>query len=620
MANTKDINSTEKLLNVIRGAKQPFPEKMGGVEDLSPKQKNSDKISVNFPRLFTGKQRFQVGVDIGQNAINFAKMTKTSEGRSLLVDQKIVEFDHQTAEKSGEFSSLLKSSLTAFAGSLEDCDVWTMMDATEVNVSHLKIPNVPKKQLANVIYWAAKKENPIDEKEVIFDYEIQGKINDQGIPKYSVMVYTAPRSEVEKVKNTFSSIGIQLAGITIAPFAIQNMFRTEWITAGESAFASIFIGDEFSRIDIYRKSNLVMTRGIKTGISSMKEAIDEYLAGTAANQRINKEHIQEILKDLSADPQKWLKDEVSINWAETGMMEMMSPALERLIRQIERTLEYYTASIGFERVEKVYISSVMNVFYYPLLNYISEHLGTKSEFFDPFQGMNASAPGASLSRVKKASLVPVIGLALSGGRHTPNIIFTYVQKKQEITRKMVNRGIFATFAAALSICVIIMVFQANEIRRLGIQKGKLEKELSLFNPVLTKDQIEILAKDMKVRHQLNQRYSQRYKGMALISELSYLTPENIRLTSVRIDIPAAGVQIPKTATIPKDTAQKGKNEAVSIQGVVLGPRSAMDVILAQYVMKLENSPMLRGVSLQKSSVANFRKNEVVQFVINAKIG
>jgi hypothetical protein len=148
----------------------------------------------------------------------------------------------------------------------------------------------------------------------------------------------------------------------------------------------------------------------------------------------------------------------------------------------------------------------------------------------------------------------------------------------------------------------------------------LEKELSLFNPVLTKDQIEILAKDMKVRHQLNQRYSQRYKGMALISELSYLTPENIRLTSVRIDIPAAGVQIPKTATIPKDTAQKGKNEAVSIQGVVLGPRSAMDVILAQYVMKLENSPMLRGVSLQKSSVANFRKNEVVQFVINAKIG
>ena len=70
--------------------------------------------------------------------------------------------------------------------------------------NHLKIPHVPKKQLENVIYWTAKKENPIDEKEVVFDYEMQGEITDQGIPKYSVMVYSAPRSEVEKVRDLFS--------------------------------------------------------------------------------------------------------------------------------------------------------------------------------------------------------------------------------------------------------------------------------------------------------------------------------------------------------------------------------------------------------------------------------
>jgi len=99
--------------------------------------------------------------------------------------------------------------------------------------------------LSNVIYWAAKKENPIDEKDAVFDYEVQGKISDQGIPKYSVMVYSAPRSEVEKVKSIFSSVGIHLAGITIAPFAVQNLFRKEWINAGGSSFANIFISDDF---------------------------------------------------------------------------------------------------------------------------------------------------------------------------------------------------------------------------------------------------------------------------------------------------------------------------------------------------------------------------------------
>ncbi|PKK96452.1 MAG: hypothetical protein CVV58_06285, partial [Tenericutes bacterium HGW-Tenericutes-3] len=129
-------------------------------------------------------------------------MTKTSDGKLLLVDQKIVKYSDRIAKGSGEFNDILKSSLTAFAGSLDDCDIWTMISASEVNVQHLKIPHVPKKQLRNVIYWAAKKENPIDEKEVVFDYEIQGDIADQGIPKHSVMVYTVPRSEVQKVKIT----------------------------------------------------------------------------------------------------------------------------------------------------------------------------------------------------------------------------------------------------------------------------------------------------------------------------------------------------------------------------------------------------------------------------------
>jgi len=615
LTNTKDINSTERLLNVIRGSQQPASAAMDGAEDTFSRQKNSDKLSINFPRVFAGRHRVKVGVDIGYHDISFAKMSKTSDGRPLLIDQKILKYDEKLSIGSDEFNGLLKSSLRAFTGSPEDCDIWAMVSATEVNVHHLKIPIVPRKQLENVIYWTAKKENPIDEQEVIFDYEMQGEITDQGIPKYSVMVYSIPRVEVSKVRDMFLSTGINLAGITIAPFAIQNFFRTKWISVEENTFASLYIGNDFSRIDIYHKNNLVMTRGIKTGISSMLEAIDESIAETLINKKADKNRIKKALNDISADPVKSITDEDGILWNESTISEMIAPAMERLTRQVERTLEYYATSVGYEKVEKIYVSSVLNVFHRYLLQYINEQLGTKSELLDPFQSQNASVPGTSLPQNERVALVQAIGLALSDRKHTPNAIFTYLDKNKEINRKRINRGIFAGFAVALMICFVMLAAQAIETRQLNAKMVKLEKEMALIKPALSKEKIIALADNLKLRHQLNQQYSKKYKGMAIIGELSFLTPENIKLTSVRIANSSPGDKEQK-----KEVTAKEKDEGVMIEGVVMGDRNSLDAILSQYIMKLENSPILQGATLQKSSIVNFKKKEILQFTINAKIG
>ena len=90
------------------------------------------------------------------------------------------------------------------------------------------------------------------------------------------MVYTAPREEIDELKGLFSQIGLPLTGISITPFAIQNLFKTEWIPpAVEGTVASLFIGNDFSRIDIFSKGKLIMTRGIKAGINSMVESLME---------------------------------------------------------------------------------------------------------------------------------------------------------------------------------------------------------------------------------------------------------------------------------------------------------------------------------------------------------
>ena len=70
----------------------------------------------------------------------------------------------------------------------------------------------------------------------------------------------------------------------------------------------------------------------------------------------------------------------------------------------------------------------------------------------------------------------------------------------------------------------------------------------------------------------------------------------------------------------KGTTQNEITDGVSIEGVVLGERNTLDALLAQYVMNLERSAVLQGVTVEKSSIVNFRKKEILQFKINAKIG
>jgi len=169
VARKDDINSTERLLNVIRGKS---PEKPAGEEEVVVKKngkKTAKFIDIYNARHRDDKKRYTIGVDFGQGFIGLAKAIKASDGRPMLLEHKIVKYDHLTTKNTPEFNNLLKSALVSFCGSLANCSIWTMMPAGEVNVHYLKIPQVPRKQLENVIYWTAKKETAFDDKSTIFD-------------------------------------------------------------------------------------------------------------------------------------------------------------------------------------------------------------------------------------------------------------------------------------------------------------------------------------------------------------------------------------------------------------------------------------------------------------------
>jgi hypothetical protein len=211
-------------------------------------------------------------------------------------------------------------------------------------------------------------------------------------------------------------------------------------------------------------------------------------------------------------------------------------------------------------------------------------------------------------------MVPVLGLSLSDNKRTPNALFTYVEKNKELRVTRINRGIFTAFAAALIICLAALIYQALEMSNLSAKRAQKERELSAYNPVLSTEQISKMAEEVKKYTQGTKKYAQRYLGAAATGEVASITPGNIKLINFKVGLPAAN---PKPAV---GKAASDSSEDIVVEGVIFGQRDMLQSLLAQYVMKLENSPMFKKVTINKTSYSTFRKSEILHFTLNAQVG
>ena len=106
----------------------------------------------------------------------------------------------------------------------------------------------------------------------------------------------------------------------------------------------MYIGNEFSRINIYRKDKLAMTRGIKTGINSMHEEIIDSFLNKNDGSMLKKDDAKKILLRFGSDLNRSDETDGGFKFENDEIFSIIIPVIERLTRQIERTLEHYNTS------------------------------------------------------------------------------------------------------------------------------------------------------------------------------------------------------------------------------------------------------------------------------------
>jgi len=633
LARQDEISSTERLLDLIRSREATESEST----DSGPSQSFSAGLTESIKRVIPFKKKTVVGVDIGRNSLKLVAVTKSAEKKMELLDYSIIPFGADLKRDSLEFSRFLKSALTSFCGSARAVEIWSAISSANVETRYVKIPKVPNKQIHNAVYWTYKKEVSFNEKNDLFDFEILGEITDNGVRRIEVICYSAPIQEIQELKNIFEKSGYPLTGISIVPFAVQNLLRTQWLDPEAKNLCNLFIGKDWSRIAVFSEGNLVLSRDIKAGIISMIESIREevaqhpdgvpqplpagevapaYTADIGHEASTDNDLASKLFQLLIQNPGAETVALEGAAYQKEEVFQMIQPALERVVRQVERTIEHYNLHYTRDSVGKIFVSGQV-CSNREIVEYIGNQLNLQIEVIDPFKTDPSFLENVTIPQTigERGGFVPALGMALSDNSITPNFIYTHKEKQQLSTVLLLNRAVFGVIVLLLTLCIGINYWQGHLIKlKKGIQ-NQLQRQLDSTIPTVDQSLIiQMVARKQQNITTLNS-VGRRYMGVAVISEVAKMTPPNVKLLNLTVEF--GGIEDPKKSD--KKAADKLAAKVLTLDGVILGDRLTFESSLANYLVNLKKSPIVRQAKIQRQTVELFEDTETLRFTAQLEL-
>lgn len=624
MARTDEISSTEKLLELIRDHGKPVDDLSGdgtdaqaaGTEASSPPRKPAASAAAT-------KLPITIGVDIRSQRILLAAVQRGADGHHELVQIRSVRLKSHMALDSADFTKALNTALTDFTSGFKKHRIWVSMPSANVEMRLLTIPHIPARQVPNAAKWAFRRETSLDETRDIFDFDLIGTTFDDGVQKTQLLAYAAPRVEVKQLQTAFQKAGMPLTGVSIVPFAIQNLLQAGWIDAGGNNVCSLFVGKDWSRIAIYANGRLMLGRDIKAGAHSIVEAIAENMqpgsdtvfdaSGEAPLEMADTEAfmvsnsagqasrlLTDFLKDRLPNGKK-----VDMPYSKAAVFDLMAAPLERIIRQVSMTIEHYKSKYDSAGVSKILISGDIAVHPW-VVRQVSRHLDMPVDAMEPFsmQGDRLGGVTPPAAMFDRMEYLPAVGIALSDHETTPNFLFTHHEKTQVQQTRRFNRIAYSVFGVLFAALVAVFAWQTQAVITVRNEVIPLRKTLARFTPKLDRNMVSQFAGKAILEMKAFSSSTQRYIGPAVLTDVVNRTPDAIAMTSLTIDLGEI-----TTASIKTD------KRYVLIAGAVSAERDALETTLAHYIMGLKASPLFGQPEIKRQKIEKTDGKAALTFVL-----
>ncbi|WDP90794.1 MAG: hypothetical protein HUN04_14250 [Desulfobacter sp.] len=596
---SQDLSSTEKLLDTIRGDAPPPAASAPETRVPRPEPRGGANIKTNI------KHNLCAGVHIGSSTLSLVLTGEQKQGgRKEVVKWEVIPFPDHMEFKSSRFSSFLGASLNAFLGKKKNISVWASISTNHLKLRNLIIPHVADAKIANAALWGLKKEVEVNQESEVFDYEFIEDTRINGVKKKNVVAFTGDKKNINRIQAMFSAAGVNLAGITATPFAIQNYILTGRLDTGSDPIVVVNVRRYRSEIFCLSNNGILVARSIKTGSYSL---VENYLEAAVGSTGPVQADVPALLAVRTAH--------------DSPDFEPMEGPASRLIGKIQRTGEYCSNMyLSNEPISRYYFFGETDNC--PAFNtFASEMIVDRTASFTPTDN-DIAAVGVKLPTDAQArnGIIPALGLALSNNDYTPNFLYTYLEKEVENRAKKLNRGIVAAGIAGLLICGGIWFYMDRIENKEVAKRTAVEKELAGFTKSVTQDVLNKRIGDARKHMAFISQYVSDYISLAVVNEICTLTPANISIVSLDADLkdkaPAKTGKKGAGKAPAKDTAHK---KYLKIQGIVSAEFTSLESSLTGYVFKLGDSPLFGEIDLENKKVEQAGENSVLKFTANMEI-
>ena len=542
--------------------------------------------------LFSLGKKTHVGVDISPSELVCVKILGHDAGFEVLATE-VTTVPAGVEPGSQAFIELLGRALKAVCGPGPIPSIWAATQSARANLQFLTIPKVASRQVDNAVFWTAKKEMGFDEAGVVFDFERRGEVAEKGATRLGAMAYTTPRDAVAVIRNDFAKAGFPLAGLTLEPFAHQNLFRRRILAEGATgAVANLHVGQHWSRLEIFSNGNLMFVRVIKTSMSGMEQAVLESLesrgagspsappvpAGRSASP-VPPGPREEMVLDLDAlgphdtglileldtvpeapeaapEPQPAAPSRPAMAVAPGHARELVEAVIYGCMPdgechpgnglEIEDVMEMLrpVASRLVRQVEMTIKHYRESLGHEPVsrltvsgvlggsalfLDFIRDNIGLPCMPLDILSGRRLP-PNLTLGRTLPSTLfTQALGLALSDSATTPSVFVTYKDRAAVHTSRLLEQWSLVGLAAVLAGMALFFFAAVSERQGLEKEHDALARQLAAFGSGLDASVMSHKAQELRGKVEAMRRYVSRNHIVGVWEEALALAPEGVRL-------------------------------------------------------------------------------------------
>jgi type IV pilus assembly protein PilM len=308
-----------------------------------------------------------IGIDIGSSAVKMVQLREARSGYQLvslgmaplppeaIVDNAIMDANAVAAA----IRELVERH------KVKTKNVATSVSGHAVIIRKILLPLMTAEEMEASLEWEAEQYIPFEIADVNLDAQILGP-DAKDPSQMNVILVAAKKDVVDDYVALFRQCGLTPLIMDVDCFAVSNVYEAEYGTAEQEVVALIDLGASSLNVNILKGGVPVFTRDIQIGGNLYKEELQKRLG-------LSSQDAETVM----------LGGEVS-SVSPAAVTAVIEDATEALTTDIQRSLDFFSASSSDERPRKVFITG--GVSRMPAIRTsLTNRLGIDVQVIDPWR-------------------------------------------------------------------------------------------------------------------------------------------------------------------------------------------------------------------------------------------